>query len=384
MKPPTDIECEVAIAGAGPVGLFLGCRLAQTGVSCVAIEKNSRRSQHSRAVGIHPPSIERLAAMGLADRFLANGTAVQIGRVFNERTTLGTLLLTTCPLPFNFVLTIPQHETERILEECLRRLSPAALQRGWTLGRLASGRDRVDLTARNNAGEVMNVRAQFVVGCDGKSSFVRETAGIAFPGVHFPRGYAMGDFPDRTAWDAEARIWLCRDGLVESFPLPGQLRRWVISLPRELPQPQLEDFQNLLKQRTGVVLETAPRHGLSPFTVQKHLAAQFVNGRIALAGDAAHVMPPFGGLGMNTGWFDAWDLADALSRIIRHHPSPQAVLADYGRTARQRAQRSIRRAVLNLSIGGPVHRPTLRNGLVWTCLHLPMQKFLARWFTMRA
>jgi 2-polyprenyl-6-methoxyphenol hydroxylase-like FAD-dependent oxidoreductase len=148
-------------------------------------------------------------------------------------------------------------------------------------------------------------------------------------------------------------------------------------------RPALADFCATVKARTGYELAGQKSVMLSPFGVQKYILKIFYRGRIALAGDSAHVMPPFGGQGMNVGWMDAWDLADALSRVIRKGHSAELLLSEYSRHARRRALRAISRAVFNMRAGGVVKFPRIRNGMVWLALHSPLSWFLARFFTAR-
>lgn len=86
---------------------------------------------------------------------------------------------------------------------------------------------------------------------------------------------------------------------------------------------------------------------------------------------------------MNVGWMDAWDLADALSQILRKGHSAELQLSEYSRRACRRALRAIGRAVFNMRAGGAVKFPGIRNGMVWLALHLPLSRFLARFFTAR-
>jgi 2-polyprenyl-6-methoxyphenol hydroxylase-like FAD-dependent oxidoreductase len=383
MNTTIQQECEVAIIGAGPVGLFLTCRLLQLGISCLVLEKRMMPSPFSRAIGIHPPSLARLAQMGLAETFLADGVKVQTSRAFNERRCLGALSFASCPPPFNFVLTLPQYVSERILEEEVNRQSAGTLQRGWQVFRLKQNLIGVQLNAHQANGSHREIQARYVVGCDGKGSFVRNALGSQYIGATYPRSYMMGDFDDSANWTPEARLWLCSDGLVESFPLPGQLRRWVISIPRVQPPISPRLFHQVIKQRTQVELPAEPREGLHPFGVHHYLASPCAKGRIALAGDAAHVMPPFGGMGMNIGWMDAWDLADALHRVIKQKQPADILLTEYDRQISRRATRAIRRAEMNMNLGGPVRQPGLRDLLVLAGLHGPIKTFLPRLFSMQ-
>lgn len=130
MNPGCRVTCDVIVVGAGPVGLFLAARLAQRGVRPLVLERSEQRVRHSRAIGIHPPGLERLDDLGVARRIVEAGRRVMTGRAFSSRRCLGTLSFERlCPPPFNFVLTLQQDLTERILEERLAQLSPESLKR---------------------------------------------------------------------------------------------------------------------------------------------------------------------------------------------------------------------------------------------------------------
>jgi 2-polyprenyl-6-methoxyphenol hydroxylase-like FAD-dependent oxidoreductase len=374
---------DVVIVGAGPVALFLGCRLRQLGLDFVLLEKNESPRRHSRSIGIHPPSLERLEAMNLVDAFVGRGAQVRRGTLFGCGRRLGSVAFSRCPGPFNFVLTIPQYETEKILEEHLLATASGCIRRGMRVEDIVEQDSIVQLEGLDIRGEPFAVAGRFAAGCDGKHSVLRSKAGIPFESLPYENTYVMGDFEDTTGWDAEARIYLGRDGLVESFPLPGNKRRWVIGTQTFQARPELADFCAAVKIRAGYELAGLKSVMLSPFGVQKYIADTYYCGRIALVGDAAHGMPPFGGQGMNVGWMDAWSLADALSQVLRKGHSAEIELSEYSRHARRRALRATGRAVFNMRAGVPMKFPGMRNGMALFLLHSPFSWFLSRLITMR-
>lgn len=372
--------CDVAIVGAGPVGLFLAARLHQLGWSCVILERRTAPSMQTRAIGIHPPSLELLDTMGLADELVRRGLCVRMGRAYTRGRCLGTLRFYTCPPPFNFVLTVPQYETEALLHRHVVANLPSCLRAGAEVVGVAE--DAAGVTIRYRADGERVLRASFLVGCDGKDSVVRRLAGLAFEGRPYGDSFVMGDFADRTPYAEEARIFMDERGFIESFPLPGRLRRWVVRTSAFTPEPVEADFRATVRERTGQDLAGCLASPLIPFGVQRFVAERFAKGRVLLAGDAAHVMSPIGGQGMNAGWMDAWDAADALHRILAGRASHEDELRAYDGRARHRAKSAIRRAQRNMAIGR-THAFGLRSALVAAALHLPIQRTLARYFTMR-
>jgi 2-polyprenyl-6-methoxyphenol hydroxylase-like FAD-dependent oxidoreductase len=373
-------QVDVLVVGGGPVGLFLGCRLAQLGVRFAVLERRPEPSTRTRAIGVHPPSLERLAALGLADHLVARGCRVARGRVYSGTRALGCLHLDRAPGPFNYVLTVPQFETEAVLRDQLQRQARDAWRPGAEVRSVVDEGDTL-LVRGMQSGDPAEWRAALVVGCDGKDSLVRSAARIEWRGAPYAAAFVMGDFADGPAWGEEARIVFHARGFVESFPLPGSLRRWVAHWPTAGEVPGPDEFEHAVAQWTGVAPGRAVSR-LTAFGVQHYLAAPFAAGRTLLAGDAAHVMSPIGGQGMNVGWMDAWDAAEAIRRVLRDPSARSTILAAYSRQSLRRAARAIRRAGRNLAIG---LRPLggLRDALVALALRGPGQAPWARYFTMR-
>lgn len=360
----------VIVVGGGAVGLFLGCRLAQLGVPVQVLEQRAAPTPHSRAIGVHPPALERLAELGLAERFIREGVQIARGHAFSGTRPLGTLEFSSCPPPYPFVLSLPQPRTEALLEGRLAELSPGALRTGAQVAAVALDSDRVCVTLAT--GETLH--ADYLIAADGKGSEVRRSLGVPFRGRPYRDTYLMGDFADTTALASDAGLYLTRFGLVESFPLPGGVRRWVVKTPQFVAQPTAELLGGLVYERTGTRLGAETNTMLSAFGVQRFLAARFVTGRAALAGDAAHVLSPIGGQGMNLGWLGAWRLAEGLAAGQGLEP-----YARHRRSARQ----AIRRAEFNTAMGRATPLFRLRDAFAWGILHTPLQHTFARVFTMR-
>ena len=377
-------RADVVVVGGGPVGLLLACRLGQLGLSCQVLEQRQGPVGHSRAIGIHPPSLELLDQLELTPSFVERGVKVTAGEAVGSRRVLGRLTFDQLPGPHRYALSLPQDITESLLQQRLQRLAPGSLRQGVTVTGVAQDADGVSVHARGPHGASRMVRCRHVVGCDGKQSLVRQAAEIPFEGAPYDDAFVMGDFADNTPFGTHcARIYITRQGLVESFPLPGKLRRWVASTASYQQQPTLAGFCELVRQRTGHELQGQACAMLSPFGIQRFLAQRFVAGRLTLAGDSAHVMSPLGGQGMNTGWLNAWDLASALARGLQPGAALDRELAAWERLARRRGANAIRRASLNTGLGRLARLSALRNAMVWLLLHSPVQRSMARVFTMR-
>ncbi len=382
MSRGLPLDAGLLILGGGPVGLFLACRLAQLGFPPVVLERRLAPQAHSRAIGIHSPCIELLEELEVVDAFLAHGRKVPGGVAVGHRRMLGRLSFQEIGARYPFALSVPQQWTERLLEARLEGLAPGALRRGWTALSIRPGIEKVTVQAEGPDGRRQDVRCRLLVGCDGKDSLVRKAADIGFAGRPYPDTYVMGDFDDNTDHGDDAYLFLSGRGLVESFPLPGGLRRWVMRVPDYEPHPALDDFCGQVHRRTGHQLAGVANHMLSPFGIQHYRADRLHQGLMVLAGDAAHVVSPIGGQGMNCGWMDAWELADAMATIC-DGADVDETLESYSHRARRRALRVTRRAEFNTFMGRATQLPTLRSALVWAMLRTPARGAMARMFSMQ-
>lgn len=367
-------KLDVAIVGGGPVGLLLGCLLLQEGIEARVFERRHERGKHSRAVGVHPPGLDCLAAVGVADPLLDDAVRVRHAFAFDDTRALGTVDFACLPAPYQFVLTVPQTTTEALLERRLRALSDRAFVSGAQVTSCNEGRDDVTLLVQGE----QPVHARYVISCEGKHSLVRSHAGIAFRGAPYAANFMMADTRDDTPFGAAAAIFLAREGLVESFPMPGGMRRWVVALGGAARAPDQQVVQDVVRQRTGQRAPASSATMVSAFCAERYLADRFVAGRMVLAGDAAHVLSPIGGQGMNLGWLDVMMLAELLPKVLAGRSS----LARY-EERRAVAKRAIRRAEAFMAIAQErPHARALAALAVRALLSDPLKKRAAKLFTM--
>lgn len=371
------------IIGAGPVGLFLGCCLHHFGLSFMILERRKENRGNSRAIGIHPPSLELFQRLGLIDRLLAKGVRVTGGKAYTGQKLLGEISFADLPPPYNFVLTVPQYETEKILEDHLNAVVPGCIKRDSHVESFVEHEGRMRVVARLGSPATTELTGLILVGSDGKNSAVREKSHIEFEGGQYDDAFVMGDFDDATNYGNEARIFMDERGFIESFPLPGKIRRWVMQTDTLLAQPDESSFVREIEQRTGTSLAGSRTSLISPFGIHHYIASTFVKGRVVLAGDAAHVISPIGGQGMNVGWMDALDVAGALHHVVQAKIPAEIELAAYNDKARVRARKAIDRSEIYMAIGRKTKLPWLKNLGLKFALKMPGKNLAAQFFTMR-
>ena len=373
---------DFTIVGGGPVGLYLAGILLQKNFSVTVLEQKKSIDKHSKSLGIHPVSLELFDEAGIVTSFLENGLKIREGIAFLDDKKTGSVTFENCPKPYNYILALPQHQTEAILEKWVNNLSPETLIRRATVRDIHQKEDRI-LIDYEKSENVEAVSSSYMIGCDGKNSFVRKAADIKFPGKTYPDTYIMGDYSDNTDFGTRAAVYLHRAGLIESFPLPSSMRRWVVKTDRYIEHPDRELLDQLVFDRIGHTLGEEANVMLSSFGVQHHLAESFYSNRIVLAGDSAHIVSPIGGQGMNLGWLTAYQLAEALEKCLVQPGKSEQHLQGFSRQSRKIAKTVARRAEVNMWLGRRRRFPIFRNSIANLIVNTPLQNKMAKLFTMR-
>ncbi|NQD86845.1 FAD-dependent monooxygenase [Paenarthrobacter sp. CM16] len=374
---------DVVIVGAGPVGLFMGALLLQRGHQVRILERRSSRSDSSRAIGIHPPALAELARAGVAGQLIAAGVHIHQGVAYSQRRMVARLAFDGDPA-FPIILAVPQTVTETVLEKTVMDLDPAAIVRGADVHHVVDDFRSVRVAADSARG-ALEFRARLVVAADGAHSSIRQRILPHLPSRSYPDCYIMGDFADATGHGTDAVLYLEPDGIVESFPLPGGVRRWVVRLGSPDQGTTAAGLAKLIGDRTGEVPDAGSNTMLSAFEVRSRLAARMVHGRVVLLGDAAHEISPIGGQGMNLGWLDAAQLAPIMDASFGGSDVGR-LLDRFEKSRRKAARRASRQAGLNMALGRPLPPAAMeaRNKLFAGVLELPsVAGLVERRFTMR-
>ncbi|MEU3606098.1 FAD-dependent monooxygenase [Streptomyces sp. NPDC035033] len=356
---PRDRDTDVVITGAGPTGLVLALDLARRGVRALLLERAGGLFPGSRGKGLQPRSQEVLDDLGVLPGVLAAGGPYPRMLAWEgaERRGEWEMIERSEPteqVPYANTLLIPQSRTQELLHARLTELG-GGVRFGAGLTGLRQDGDGV--SAELSTGET--VRSAFLVGADGGRSTVRRALGIGMTGETVdPRPMLVADVriapgavTDRDHW----HVWRTPDGGVALCPLPGGDGLFQLAATFEDAAAAVdttpEGVRALLAARTPLAAgEVTDVPWASDYRVRAALADRFRDGRVFLAGDAAHVHSPAGGQGLNTGVQDAYNLGWKLAQVLLHG-APAALLDSY-----EAERRPVAADVLGLSTR--LHRAT--------------------------
>jgi 2-polyprenyl-6-methoxyphenol hydroxylase-like FAD-dependent oxidoreductase len=345
-------EHAVVIVGGGPTGLTLAGELALAGVDVAIVER--RRSQElvgSRAGGLHARTIELFDQRGIADRFLAQGQLAQVAGFAWIR-----LDITDFPTRHNYGLALWQNQIERILADWARELAVPIYREREVTG-FAQDDTGVDVALSG----AQPLRAEYLVGCDGGRSVIRKAAGIEFVGwdattssliaeVETTEKPELGVRRDAHGVHGFSRLeYEIRDGTVIDKD-EGPVR--VILTERQIghsADPTLTDLREALVAVYGTDYGVHSPIWISRFTDMARQAESYRNGRVLLAGDAAHVHSPVGGQGLNIGVQDAVNLGWKLAQVVKK-TSPDSLLDTYHTERHPIAARVLRSTMAQVAL----------------------------------
>ena len=323
-----DMETEVLIVGAGPVGLFLANECARRGLRWRIIETNSGQSVHSKALAIFARTLEIFDMAGLVSPFLAKANRVTSVAIITHGRALAHMRFAPEESPYPFVAMVPQDVTEKLLVEELSRRG-GAVEYETTFVSAVEQDEGLNVTL-DRKGEAVKLRAGFLVGCDGAHSAVRHLLNLPFAGAEYHDSFLLADVETNDTLPAhEMQLCPSESGPVAIFPISATRRRVVATIENTRGDaPSLDLVRKVLAERGPGEIEARSLHWSSYFRIHHRQVAQLRAGRVFIAGDAAHIHSPFGGQGMNTGLHDVWNLIWKLDLVL-HGQGNEELLASY-------------------------------------------------------
>jgi 2-polyprenyl-6-methoxyphenol hydroxylase-like FAD-dependent oxidoreductase len=363
---------DVLIVGAGPVGLTAALELRRRGVECRLVDRLTAPIPYAKAVGIQPRTLELWEAAGVLTRALDAATPMHGQILFVNRQQVGRIEMALPPdVPYGFV-GLPQYETERLLADRLAELG-GRIERGVELVSFSQDTDGVTAVLRGPHGE-SRVRAAYLVGCDGAHSTVRKGLGLEFAGDAFPEEFMLGDV--EVDWNLPAGYGIrsmhqvdgTTDDLLVAIPLPGRRRyRMSMLVPDELASaqgqqdgvehgfetarvPELQHIQAVLDRLAPEPTRASQLRWSSVFRISHRIVDRYQRGRVFVAGDAAHIHPPTGAQGMNTGIQDAVALAWRLALAVEGRAA-DGLLESYDAERRPVGEEVVSRTVRHARAG---------------------------------
>ncbi|MFC5834067.1 FAD-dependent oxidoreductase [Nonomuraea insulae] len=370
------ITTDVLVVGAGPVGLTTAIVLIRLGHDVVIVDGQAEGANTSRAAVVHSRTLELLEPYGVTPALEARGLHMPRFTIRDRDRLLVGVPFEGLPTRYPYTLMISQADTEAFLLARLEELGGRVLRPALvtTIAQDASG-----VTATLDDGRTL--RASYLVGADGMHSAVREQAGIGFTGGTYAESFALADV--RLSGGVpkdEVILYFSPDGLVVVAPLPDGIHRIVATVEEAPHEPDAAFVQRLLDAR-GPEAEPAVVEEVvwgSRFRVHHRIADTYRDGRILLAGDAAHVHSPAGGQGMNLGIEDAVMLGEALAKVLEGGSGD--LLDVYAAARRPVAEKVVGLAsrLTTLATTGAALRP-LRNAVLGLAGRLPAVRRRLAW-----
>ena len=365
--PEQTLDAQVAVVGAGPVGMTLAGRLAQMGVRVILLEQHPRLTgEGSKALCMQRETLEIWARLGIGEQVASRGVQWNLGRTyFRGRELFQVRLPSSSRDHFPPFVNINQTEVEQMLLARITEFPEIDLRWSHRLVGIRQDAEGATVRCETPDGET-TLRVAYLVGTDGAHSAVRHAAGMGFPGHSFPDLFLICDIRARLPFPRERRFFFDppwnpgRQVLIHPQPDDTWRIDWQVAPGTDV---EAERMSGGLDRRVRAVIGPTTDYELlwlTPYRFHQRLVERFRIGRVMLAGDAAHLVSPFGARGLNSGVADAENLAWKLAAVLAGYASDE-LLESYDTERRAAAVENL--AVTDASMRFMVPRGRLRRWL---------------------
>ena len=377
----TEFTTEVAILGAGPVGLTLANYLSKQGVQITVIEQLDQLIDYPRAIGIDDEALRTIQSLGLVEQVLPHTTPNHAMRFLTPK---GHCFADIQPLTREFGFSrrnaFIQPQVDNVLLQGLKQYPQTQVLFSRQLTEFSQDAQSVTLKMQNKHGQNEVVKAQYLIACDGGNSVVRRTLNIGFDGKTAPNQWIVIDIENDPL--ATPHIYLCCDPVrpYVSAALPHGIRRFEFMVMPGETQEELSKPENINKLLAKVLPNTQNIEVIRQrvYTHNARIADKFRVDRILLAGDAAHIMPVWQGQGYNSGMRDAFNLGWKMALVVKGKAGPE-LLDSY-----QIERKDHAKAMIDLSVmAGHVLAPPkkwqgfVRDGIAYALNYIkPIKQYL--------
>lgn len=378
IQPAVQQSAQVAIIGAGPVGLMMANYLGQMGVEVLVVEKLDKLIDYPRAIGIDDEALRTMQSVGLVEKVLPHTTPWHAMRFLTPK---GRCFADIQPMTDEFGWSrrnaFIQPQVDAVMYEGLARFPNVRVLFSRELEAFSQNGDSVTINLQGPEGQRETVKADWLVACDGGASVVRRTLNVPFEGKTAPNKWIVIDIANDPL--ATPHIYLCCDPVrpYVSAALPHGVRRFEFMVMPGETEEQLSEPHNM-RQLLRKVLPNPDHVELIRQRVYTHnarIAERFRVDRILLAGDAAHIMPVWQGQGYNSGMRDAFNLAWKLALVV-NGKAGERLLDTYQQERRDHAKAMIDLSVTAGNVLAPAKRwhGNVRDGISWLLNYIPPVK----------
>jgi 2-polyprenyl-6-methoxyphenol hydroxylase-like FAD-dependent oxidoreductase len=319
---------DVLVVGAGPVGLFCANELARHGLSCRIIDKKSELSDKSKALGIHIRTLDVLEDCGFIEDFLSQGDKVHGAILKSSGHQIASLDFKHIGASRDFLIDLPQDKSERIF---FQGLVDKGIKVAWQSELIAIEQESQGVMAlvKKKNGSQEQIKAHWLIACDGAHSTVRSLIGADFIGASYPQTWWLADLHiDWALPEDKMVINASPKGPLACFPMGNSRYRLVLTAPNDESAPTMADIEQAFHERSSDVAILSDPIWITPFSIHHRQIQQYRHNRLFFAGDAAHIHSPMGGQGLNTGIQDIYNLVWKLA-LVQKRLSKNTLLDSY-------------------------------------------------------